>query len=106
MSNRKVSLRFLGVLLVVCQAQAQTAKRDCRGVGTIALRVTFDDSYSSATLGYQFEQPDQVSNAEIEVWDRPMRLFRTPVTKKKRGEIVWTPKEETADCRRLILPPA
>jgi hypothetical protein len=53
MSICKVSLGFLTMLIVAWQASSQTAKRDCRGVGTIALNVAFDDSYSSATAIYQ-----------------------------------------------------
>ncbi len=67
MSIRKISLGLLTILLVLPQASSQTAKHDCRGAGTIGLNVAFDDSYSSATLGYQFEQPDQISNRSVPV---------------------------------------
>ena len=94
---RKVSFEFLAILLMALQASSQTAKRDCRGVGTIALNVAFDDSYSSATVVYQLSDTKKFSTAQIEVWDRPKLLFRTQVPIKTRGQIVWTPKEEPAD---------
>jgi hypothetical protein len=94
---RNVSLGLLTILLVAWQASSQTAKRDCPGAGTIALKLAFDDSYSSATFVYQLSDPKNFSTAQIEVWDRPKLLFRTQVPVRARGQIVWTPKEEPPD---------
>jgi hypothetical protein len=97
MFTRNVSLGFLTILLVAWQASSQTAKHDCRGAGTIALNVAFDDSYSSATVSYRLSDPKKLSTVQIEVWDRPKLLFRTQVPVRHKGQIAWTPKEEPAD---------
>ena len=95
---RKICLGSLTVLLaLVCQAPSQVAKRHCHGAGTTAVKAEFDDSYSSAAVSYQVEQPHRVSNRRIEVWDRPTLVFRTQVTNEKSGKVVWRPKEELPD---------
>jgi hypothetical protein len=94
---RNVSFGLLTILLVAWEAPSQTAKRDCRGAGTITLNVAPDDSYSSSTFVYQLSDPKNFSTAQIEVWDRPKLLFRAKVPVRTRGQIVWTPKEEPAD---------
>jgi hypothetical protein len=106
MSIRWASLRCVTVLLVVCQASPQAAKRSCGGAGTISLNAAFDDFHSSATLTYNLEQPDKVSNVHIEAWEDPTLLFRTQVSNKRSGRIVWSPKEgilETPSELRLKI---
>jgi len=106
MSIRGISLGFLTVLLVMCQAQPQAAKRSCGGAGSISINAGFDDFHSSAILTYNLEQPDKVSNAHIEVRDGPTLLFRTPATKERSGRIAWSPKEgvpETPSELRLKI---
>jgi hypothetical protein len=106
MPIREASLRCLTVLLVVCQASPQAAKRSCGGAGTVSINAGFDDFHSSATLTYNLEQPGKISNVHIEVWDGPTPLFRTQVTNKRSGRIVWSPKEgipETPSELRLKI---
>jgi len=96
MSSRRITLGYLAVLLLVCQAPSQVAKSRCGDAGTIAMTVDLDDSYESppsVTLTYNLQQPAKISNVRIEGWDRPTLLFRTPVTKEKTGRLVWKPPE-------------
>jgi hypothetical protein len=96
MSSRGITLGYLAVLLLACQAPSQVAKNRCGDAGTIAITVDLDDSYDSppsVTLTYNLERPEKVSNVRIEGWDRPTLLFRTQVTKKKTGKVVWKPNE-------------
>jgi hypothetical protein len=90
-----VCLVMFLVSSVLIDARCQTSKRRCKDLGVIALNVVFEDSYTSARLDYQFERPDKLLNARLEVWDRPMRLFSTSLTKNKGGTIAWVPTKET-----------
>lgn len=106
MSIRWASLRCLAVLLAVCQASPQAAKRSCAGAGTISVSAGFDDFHSSAILTYKLDQPDKISNAQVEVWDGPTLLFRTQAANQRSGRIVWSPKEgipETPSALRLKI---
>ena len=93
---RRIIIGCLTVLTAVCESQSQEATRTCRAAGTISISVEPDDSSSSATLYYQLEHPEKVSNTQIEVWDRPTLLFQSRASNAKEGKVVWKPKEELA----------
>ena len=64
---------------------------------TVALRLTpkldFEDTTNGMRLIYHVPSVDGISAAWLEVWDRPKRLFRTPVPVKIDGQIIWDPDD-------------
>jgi hypothetical protein len=86
----RCSARLVLILAAACPLAAQSAGNSC---ARLTPKLDFEDTTNGMRLIYHVPSVDGISAAWLEVWDRPKRLFRTPVPVKIDGQIIWDPDD-------------
>lgn len=78
------------ILATACPLVAQSAGKGCAKPDPT---LDFRDATDGMNLIYHLPDVRGISAAWLEVWDRPKRLYRTPIPLKTDGQILWQPDE-------------
>ena len=80
---------LLSILATACPLLGQSVV-SCAPINP---KIDFQDATDGMNVIYHIPDIRGISAAWLEVWDRPKRLFRTPVPVKTDGQILWEPDD-------------
>jgi hypothetical protein len=78
------------ILATACPLAAQSAGNGCARPSP---KLDFRDAADGMNLIYHLPDVRDVTAGWLEVWDRPKRLYSTPIPLKTDGQILWQPDE-------------